>query len=56
MLSLQHEEDNVCFYIKIGGKTMKDFKIVVLVVLVIVFGSSLVFAASEEATIVQFMS
>ena len=30
---------------------MKDLKIVVLVVLVIIFGSSFVFAASEEATI-----
>ena len=32
---------------------MKDLKIVVLVILVIVFGSSLVFAASQEATIEQ---
>jgi hypothetical protein len=51
MLSLQHEEDNVCFYFIKGGKTMKAHKIVLLVVLVIAFGSGFVFAASEEATL-----
>jgi cytochrome c553 len=45
------KETAAIFFYRTGGTVMKALKFVALVVLTFVFGSGLVFAASQEATI-----